>query len=324
MKFDRCWSRVIFPYQDPPNSRLQLNWETEEKDPALQEVVLPNGLNVFAHDKGETELIYEEIWTYDSYFQCDKLKLEPGATVLDVGGNTGLFSLYAKQDKCNNDATIYAFEPIPSTYRILKANGDRHFDAEQGNAKFHALNYGLSSKDGEITFWHHPHQCGWTTSDKEMDEKRNQDLYQNLPTITDEIVKKPENWWLRWFPRSLVLWGARQFAHAMVKTQPITCQVRTLSSVIDEYKISNIDLVKVDVEGAELDVLQGIRDDHWPRIQQFTMEVEGHTLKPIQQLLTEKGFVFEHEYVHKVQQAFFGVEAEIFYLWAWRQTAQDK
>ena len=38
--------------------------------------------------------------------------------------------------------------------------------------------------------------------------------------------------------------------------------------------MERIDLLKVDVEGAEMDVLAGIDDCHWPLVQQLCMEVE--------------------------------------------------
>ncbi len=51
-------------------------------------------------------------------------------------------------------------------------------------------------------------------------------------------------------------------------------KVRPLSSVLDELGIDHIDLLKVDVEGAELEVLTGIEERHWPLIRQAVVEVE--------------------------------------------------
>jgi hypothetical protein len=44
------------------------------------------------------------------------------------------------------------------------------------------------------------------------------------------------------------------------------CELRTLSDVIAEHRIERIDLLKVDVEKSELDVLEGIRAEDWPKI----------------------------------------------------------
>jgi hypothetical protein len=51
------------------------------------------------------------------------------------------------------------------------------------------------------------------------------------------------------------------------------CRLRRLSSVIDELGVPTIDLLKIDVQRAELDVLRGLDDRHWPLIQQIAMEV---------------------------------------------------
>jgi len=58
-----------------------------------------------------------------------------------------------------------------------------------------------------------------------------------------------------------------------LKSEPITCQFRTLSDVIHENVIERIDLLKIDVEKSELDVLSGIQDDDWQMIKQIVLEV---------------------------------------------------
>ena len=52
-----------------------------------------------------------------------------------------------------------------------------------------------------------------------------------------------------------------------------------------------VDLLKIDVERAELDVLRGIADEDWHKIRQLVMEVhdDKDTLSAIRQLLDEKG-----------------------------------
>ena len=51
------------------------------------------------------------------------------------------------------------------------------------------------------------------------------------------------------------------------------CAVRTVSSMIRALKTQRIDLLKIDVEGAEMDVLAGIEEEHWPAIRMISMEV---------------------------------------------------
>ncbi|HEU5132300.1 MAG TPA: FkbM family methyltransferase, partial [Pyrinomonadaceae bacterium] len=75
------------------------------------------------------------------------------------------------------------------------------------------------------------------------------------------------------------------------------CRLRRLSSVIREEQIEQIDLLKIDVQRAELDVLRGIDSDDWNRIKQVVLEVhdrkgsesEGRA-EEIRELLQTHGF----------------------------------
>jgi 31-O-methyltransferase len=54
---------------------------------------------------------------------------------------------------------------------------------------------------------------------------------------------------------------------------PLTCEARTLSSVLEELALARVDLLKIDVERAELDVLAGLAEDDWGTIAQIVVEV---------------------------------------------------
>lgn len=53
------------------------------------------------------------------------------------------------------------------------------------------------------------------------------------------------------------------------------CRLGTLDDALKEHSLTpqSIDLLKVDVEGMELEVLKGIPDHWWPKIQQAVVEV---------------------------------------------------
>jgi len=65
----------------------------------------------------------------------------------------------------------------------------------------------------------------------------------------------------------LSLWASRATA-----TTEVRCRLETVSSIIEAYALPAIDLLKIDVEGSEEAVLQGIRDEHWPCIKQVVSE----------------------------------------------------
>ena len=56
--------------------------------------------------------------------------------------------------------------------------------------------------------------------------------------------------------------------------------------MIDQYQIQRIDLLKIDVERAELDVLRGIEQRHWSVVRHLVVEVQGETrLAEVKQLV---------------------------------------
>mmetsp|Transcript_41279 Transcript_41279/g.103199 ORF Transcript_41279/g.103199 Transcript_41279/m.103199 type:complete len:143 (-) Transcript_41279:179-607(-) len=69
-------------------------------------------------------------------------------------------------------------------------------------------------------------------------------------------------------------------------------EVRRLSGVLRENRISRVQLLKVDVEGDELLVLMGIENEDWPIFQQVVMEVHDieHRLARVTALLQRRGF----------------------------------
>ncbi|WP_133054636.1 FkbM family methyltransferase, partial [Niastella populi] len=71
-----------------------------------------------------------------------------------------------------------------------------------------------------------------------------------------------------------------------------TCHLKTLSQVIRENAITHIDLLKIDVENAELDVVNGIAEEDWTKIDQIVIEVhdDNDRLRKITQIISSNGF----------------------------------
>jgi hypothetical protein len=85
---------------------------------------------------------------------------------------------------------------------------------------------------------------------------------------------------------------AEQTVEGLLDPVEQSCELRTLSSVLAEHKIERVDLLKIDVERAELDVLRGIAADDWPRIRQVAIEVhdEDGRAATVAELLSGHGF----------------------------------
>jgi acyl carrier protein len=66
--------------------------------------------------------------------------------------------------------------------------------------------------------------------------------------------------------------------------------LRTLSEVIREQGVERIDLLKIDAEKSELDVLMGIAENDWHKIQQIVIEAHEAQLAPMTALLEQHGY----------------------------------
>jgi hypothetical protein len=66
---------------------------------------------------------------------------------------------------------------------------------------------------------------------------------------------------------------AEQRLEGRYEPQTLMCELRTLSPFLREEQLERIDLLKIHVERAELDVVGGIEECDWPKIDQLAVEV---------------------------------------------------
>ena len=86
---------------------------------------------------------------------------------------------------------------------------------------------------------------------------------------------------------SLIWWLLR----LVMGFEEVQAKVETLAEVLKRERVERIDLLKIDVEGAELDVLLGLDAETWPRVQQVVMETHNRHGRQtqIEALLKEHG-----------------------------------
>jgi hypothetical protein len=237
---------------------------------AFPQVTLPGGRTVFCLKPGQAKFNASEVPSYFGH----SIALNQGAVVFDVGAHIGLFSL-SVYDQFGPDVSVYAFEPVPAIFAVLEANVR---DLPAGAVT--ALPFGLSNTARTIDFSYFP----------------------AIPSMSAAADYRPDSWFdemedaymrgqkdrgypvLKWLPAPLrppVLnaWRNRvlrkRIGTLTSTKETVRCALRTVSDVIGEYRIPRINLLKIDVEGSEMDVIAGIEDRDWPKVQQVVVELES-------------------------------------------------
>ncbi len=198
-------------------------------------VELGDGLQVYTQSVLETRYIYDEIFQQGCY---SGLQLPDSPLVFDVGGNIGMFVLFIK-DKYPG-AEVISFEPMPDSIELFGKNMELH---GLDDVTLHRTALGSKPEEG-VTFSFFP-------------------MLPANSTRYPEIKEQPK--------AQMAQMSDRALADQMYFAQEVTVDVERLAAYLPEDR--DIDLLKVDVEGAEADVLLGIDAAQWPRIRQAVVEV---------------------------------------------------
>jgi len=240
----------------------------------MHRVTLPNQQRVFCTNPLEVAVIFAQI---APYFQHG-INLKTGDTVFDVGANIGLFTLTAC-DWGQRALQVFAFEPIPALFEALKANV-AHYQLHH----VLPLSYAVSRQPGEMHLVYYPWVTAMSTAYPYDPTSANL-----LQSFRDGLPHSPPP--LRWL-KHLPTWLLKLILKIIFSEQQVVCQAVTLSEIIHTHQIEQIDLLKIDAEKAELDILQGIQPDHWPKIRQVVLEVHdiAGRLDTVTALLRHQGF----------------------------------
>ncbi len=162
--------------------------------------------------KNEILIKYKKSFEYSS-FQLFSTLLERGSIILDVGANSGVYSIFYSR-LVGDKGRIYAFEPDTSNYFLLQEN------LKLNNCNnVRAYNFALSNKESVVEM------ISYNPADLNL--KLQGDSFKYMKEVSDI-------------------------------TEPLHRTKAYKLDDLDEIKnISKIDFIKIDVEGAELLVLQG-------------------------------------------------------------------
>lgn len=235
-----------------------------ENSRAFIEMFLPDGRSWAVPNVHDARMVQQEIFEGEVYREA-AARLRNGDTVLDVGAHTGLSALYFAEHAPG--LRIMAFEPAPATYACLK----RNLAAYVPGAVAHP--YALGDVRGNIAFTYYsaaPSQSGRYAS-REEDDRLTLDYLLQIGLDREDA-------------ESLIV--------DLHVGKVITVPMHTVSETIAELELDRVALLKIDVERAELDVLTGINDTDWRRIDGVIAEVHDldGRVKAVRQMLAGRAF----------------------------------
>ena len=220
---------------------------------------LPDGRTVYCLNPYEVDFSVHEIFGDD--LAAHGIDLPRDGVFVDVGANIGLFAMYL-HGLCP-DATIHAYEPIPTTFAALERN------IAGLSTRCHAHRTGLGAAPGNAAFDHFPGITGLSTARPDVGRHLaaglkklmfSADAGDNVQEILDRTGATE----------------ARQdesFVRELFRSETVECPISTLSGELADHGIDRVDLLKIDTEGSEKDVLAGIAEGDWSRIRQLMVEV---------------------------------------------------
>ncbi|HSU16592.1 MAG TPA: FkbM family methyltransferase [Longimicrobium sp.] len=240
--------------------------------PAAERLRLPNGMTIVTQSRVEAGHFFEDLFVKRVYLRHG-LTLHPGDCVFDVGGNIGMFALFAHWHAPG--ARIYTFEPAPPLFRRLCAN------LALNGAAARTFNHGIADAERTARFTFYPGSSGMSSFYADPEEER-----AVLRAMMDRRRREGAA------EMDALMEYAEELLDERFRAEEMECRLRPLSAVIREEGVERIDFLKVDVQKAEMDVLRGIADHDWPRIRQIAMEVHDldGRLEAVARLLEGRGF----------------------------------
>ncbi|OXM47960.1 amino acid adenylation protein [Amycolatopsis alba DSM 44262] len=258
--------------------------EADDRNPAeapsgnatVQAVELPGGLKVYSPQPSETEYLYQDVFEHRTYDRGGVRYPETGV-VIDVGAHIGLFTLYAKSK--SPALRVLAFEPCPPLFDAL-----RRTTGELDGVELHA--FALGAKADSARFTYYPDLTGMSSFHPDDAQER---------ALLSAILGNSAH--LNGGGEGARLAGSHQYLDERLAAVTYTCARKTLSTALAESGIEHVDLLKIDVQKAELEVLEGVADEDWGKIDQVVVEAHdlAGRLDRIVTLLKSKGFHVEVE-----------------------------
>lgn len=210
---------------------------------------LKNGLSILQLNPNETDFLFSEMFERNAYLRHG-VHLHDNAVIVDVGSNIGMFAMFAHVRHTN--LRLVCVEPNPHVRALLEANL-RLFGADA-----RVFDCGISEAEGRADFTFYP---GFSIlSGLHADIADEKEVVRSYIRQQRDMAGGDEA-------------AVEEVLAAKLRPVTIPVRLRPLGDVIAESGVTRIDLLKINVEKAELEVLKGLRDDQWALIRQIALEL---------------------------------------------------
>ena len=219
----------------------------------------------------------------DTPLKKDLLKLfkkEDDLIILDIGGCEGEESV--RYTRLFPNAFIYIFEPLPSNQELIKKNVD---DYEIKKVKLCPI--ALSDNDGQAEFY--------VSSGHPEDQKK--ELDWDFGNKSSSLLE----------PEFSIIQKWLEFK------EKINVPTMTLNTFFKQNNIDKVDFVHMDVQGAELKVLEGAKEK-LKKIKTIWLEVSNVELYKNQPLTDEIEMFMKKNRFHLIKSEFSGQFGDQFYV----------
>jgi FkbM family methyltransferase len=219
---------------------------------------LPDGRSIHCVNAYEVAFGWHEISSDD--LRARGLTFPPG-TYVDVGANIGLFCIRLR-DLCP-EARIIAYEPMPAAFAALERN------AADLDGDIRPIPLALGAAPGDVTFEQFPGLTALSTANHAVGEKLAGGIRSLLTQQGSADIRAILN-----RTGAYDRMDETGFVDQLLTAETIIATVDTLANQAQSQGIDQIELLKIDTEGSERDVLDGI-GALWPRIRQLMVDVHG-------------------------------------------------
>jgi FkbM family methyltransferase len=235
--------------------------------------ILSTGLVFEYIDQAESDFLYEEIFVRNSYcIQNDKnfkhdiignIKLQDNDIVVDVGANIGLFSLFSQIQSKN--IHVYAIEPLPPILHVLERNlfnFSRSHLGRESQSTFVIIPCGIINSSSNIA----RREPFFYFSTKPAESTRHLNERNTQQEILSKYIAENND-------MQELFHDVDDSEATSVDFQSYECPVCSLEHIFEHYNIPRIDLLKIDVEGDELNALLSIGSSElsWRKINQIVV-----------------------------------------------------